>query len=127
MKREKAIVFLFFLLIFGSFVEEHFWAIVAVVVISLVVVFALYIYPKYAHTELQRKSLETDIEVKKDTLELEKLKLQVEMLKVQSKINKRNAEIEQTELTNDLLRKKLEHREKGSNISGYNDQLNNLQ
>lgn len=106
----------------GQLIEEYFWAIVLVIIIAVMV----YFYPKYAHYELQKKSLETDIKSKENDMLLKQMELKIKMLEMESKNNKRGAKTEQVELSNELLRQKLGNYQNSKNISGYNDQLDKL-
>ena len=100
--------------------------IVPVVVIGLIV----WLYPKWSHHELQKKSLDVDIRLKENQItmsqkemEIKQMELQAQIMDLQSKMNKRGAKTEQIDLTNEVIKRKL-----GNNqISDYNDQINNLQ
>jgi hypothetical protein len=106
----------------GQLIEQYFWAIVVVIVVAVII----YFYPKYAHYELQKKSLETDIRGKENDILLKQMELKIKLLEMESKNNKRGAKTEQVELSNDLLRQKLGTYSDGKNVSGYDDQLNKL-
>lgn len=119
MDKSKIIFALLLGLALVKFIEEYFWAIALILVIGVVV----YFYPKYAHTELQKKSMETDIKAKENDMLLKQMEMKIKLLELEAKNNKRNAKAEQIDLSNELLRQKL-NQNQGGRLSGYNDQIN---
>ena len=100
------------------------------IVPAVIVGLAIWLYPKWSHHELQKKSLDVDIRLKENQItmsqkemEIKQMELQAQIMDLQSKMNKRGAKTEQIDLTNEVIKRKL-----GNNqISDYNDQINNLQ
>lgn len=120
----KTLGLIFIFLVF--FIAEYWYIILPITVIGV----GLFVYSKMSHSELQRKSLETDIRLKENQIEmshkemeLRQMELKAQMMDLQSKMSKRGAKTEQIDLTNEVIKQKL-----GKNpLSNYNDQINNLQ
>lgn len=119
MNRTTGIIAIFAVFALVKFVEEYFWAIALILLIGVVV----YFYPKYAHTELQKKSMETDIKAKENDMMLKQMEMKIKLLELEAKNNKRNAKTEQIDLSNEILKQKLNQNQRGR-LSGYDDQIN---